>query len=143
VPVLSFKKLDAAASTPTYANPGDGGADLYALHGIVLWPGGREAVRTGIAVAIPDGYAGLVLPRSGLARKHGVTLANAPGLVDAGYRGELVCVMVNHGKDHYIVQPGDRIGQLMIVPIATHTFEEVAELPESQRGAGGFGSSGR
>ncbi len=100
-------------------------------------------VATGVAVAIPDGHAGLVTPRSGLAARHGASVVNGPGLVDSGYRGELKVILINHGSEPLVIERGDRIAQLVVVPVAIPEFEEVAELPDSQRGEGGFGSTGR
>jgi dUTP pyrophosphatase len=131
---------------PTYARPGDAGADLVASQDVVLAArGGRALVPTGVAVAIPDGHAGLVLPRSGLALRHGVTCLNAPGLIDAGYRGELLVLLVNHDPvDDYAVSRGDRIAQLVIVRVEEAMFDPVpAEgLGEATRGSGGFGHTG-
>ena len=142
VPVL---RLDPDLPLPAYARAGDAGADLVAREGVVLEAGGgRAMVPAGVAVAIPEGYAGLVLPRSGLAARHGVTVVNAPGLVDAGYRGELNVVLMNTDRDtDYEVNRGDRIAQLVIVAVETVAFEVVDELPASERGSGGFGHSGR
>jgi dUTP pyrophosphatase len=136
--------LDPDLPLPSYARAGDAGADLLARHGVVLAPGGgRAAVPTGIAIAIPAGWAGFVLPRSGLAARHGVTCANAPGLVDAGYRGELVVVLVNlDPTEAYEVHRGDRIAQLVLQRVGEATFTPVDELPASDRGEGGFGSTG-
>jgi dUTP pyrophosphatase len=142
VPVLP---LDPELPLPAYARAGDAGADLVARAGVVLKAGGgRAMVPAGVAVAIPEGYAGLVLPRSGLAARHGVTVVNSPGLVDAGYRGELTVVLLNTDPDaDYEVHRGDRIAQLVIVAVESVTFEVVEELPASERGEGGFGHSGR
>lgn len=140
---LRFKKLRDDAIIPTQAHAGDAGSDLYAVEGAVLEPGGRAKVPTGVAVAIPEGHAGLVLPRSGLAHKHGITLTNTPGLIDSGYRGELQVLMLNTDRDTaYEVKPGDRIAQLMIVAFAAPEWSEVEEFDETTRGDGGFGSSG-
>jgi dUTP pyrophosphatase len=142
---LRFQRLSEAARLPTRANEGDAGLDLYAAEAATLAPaGGRTDVGTGIAVEIPTGHAGLVLPRSGSARKHGITLSNAPGLIDAGYRGELRVLMLNTDPtEPFEVSPGDRIAQLVIVAVAPAEPVEVDELGESERGEGGFGSSGR
>lgn len=142
-PPLPVRRLDPRAVPPRRAHPGDAGLDLVAVEACELPPGGRAAVRTGLAVAIPEGHAGLVVPRSGLARRHGVTVANAPGLIDAGYRGELVVLLVNLGAEPHAVAPGDRVAQLVVVPVALGEVEEVDELPASDgRGEGGFGSTG-
>ena len=141
---LAVRRLRPDARLPLRAHPGDAGLDLVAVEACHLEPGGRAAVPTGLAVAVPEGHAGLVLPRSGLARKHGVTVANAPGLIDAGYRGELVVLLVNLGAEPFRIDAGDRIAQLVVVPVALATPVEVDELPPSDgRGAGGFGSTGR
>jgi dUTP pyrophosphatase len=140
---LPIARLDPRARLPTRAYDGDAGLDLYALEDLVLEPGARASVRTGIAVQIPDGHAGLVLPRSGLAARHGITLANAPGLVDAGYRGELRVLLLNTDRSgSFSVAAGDRIAQLVLVRVEAPEPVEVQELALSQRGAGGFGSSG-
>jgi dUTP pyrophosphatase len=138
-------RLDPDLPLPAYARTGDAGADLVAREGVVLAPrGGRAVVPTGVAVAIPHGHAGLVLPRSGLALRHGVTVLNAPGLVDSGYRGELRVLLVNTDPDDaYEVHRGDRVAQLVIVAVEEVAFSVVDALPGSQRGGGGFGHSGR
>jgi len=126
------------------AHPGDAGLDLAAAEAVTLGPGDRAAVATGWAVAIPQGMAGLVVPRSGNALRHGLTVANAPGLIDAGYRGELKVILVNLGTDPVAVATGDRIAQLVVVPVSLAAARVVDELPESDgRGDGGFGSTGR
>jgi dUTP pyrophosphatase len=139
------KVLHDDAVLPSYANDADAGCDLVAVEECTLRAGGgRSLVATGLAIAIPEGFAGLVLPRSGLASTHGVTCINAPGLIDAGYRGELRVALVNLDPDHdYVVRVGDRIAQLVVAPVASALFSVVDELPEATRGAGGFGSSGR
>ena len=140
---LRVRRLDPQARLPARAHPHDAGLDLYALADGRLDPGRRARVATGIAVQIPDGQAGLVLPRSGLAARHGVTLANAPGLVDAGYRGELRVLLLNTDPDEVFTwAAGDRIAQLVLVEVALGEILEVAELPDSARGEHGFGSSG-
>ncbi len=145
LPVLPVVRLDPDLPLPAYAHPGDAGADLIAREGCLLAAGGgRHVVPTGIAVAIPEGWAGFVLPRSGLAARHGVTCLNTPGLVDAGYRGELMVVLVNTDPvEPYEVHRGDRIAQLVLQPVGEFAFTEVDELPDSVRGMGRFGSSGR
>ncbi|HEX2506809.1 MAG TPA: dUTP diphosphatase [Miltoncostaeaceae bacterium] len=140
---LEVRVLRPGGRVPVRAHPGDAGLDLAAAEAADLAPGGRAPVGTAIAVAIPSGHAGLVLPRSGLARRHGVTLANSPGLIDAGYRGELVVTLVNLGDAPHRVEPGDRIAQLVLVPVELWEAREVEELPQSDgRGEGGFGSTG-
>ena len=140
---LRVRRLDARARLPTRAYPGDAGLDLYALEDGVLAPGERASIRTGVAVEIPEGQAGLVLPRSGLAAKHGIALVNAPGLIDAGYRGEIRVLLLNtDGSAPFVIAPGDRIAQLVLVRIETPDVVEVEELALSERGGGGFGSSG-
>lgn len=142
---LPLVRLDAGLAVPAYARTGDAGADLAAREDVVLAAaGGRAMVPTGVAVAIPEGYAGLVLPRSGLALRHGVTVLNAPGLVDAGYRGELRVLLVNTDPAaEYTVHRGDRVAQLVVVAVAQAAFAVVDALPPSDRGEGGFGHSGR
>lgn len=141
---LSFSRLAEAATAPTRAHDGDAGLDLYASEAAHIGPGERWSVGTGIAVEIPPGHAGFVLPRSGLAMKHGIALVNAPGLIDAGYRGEVRVLLLNTDPaETFRVAPGDRIAQLVIVPIALAEPVEVEALAASARGGGGFGSSGR
>lgn len=140
---LNVRRLDQRAQLPSRAHPDDAGLDLYALEGTTLAPGGRAQIHTGIAIEIPTGYAGLVLPRSGLAARHGIALVNAPGLIDAGYRGELRVLLLNTDRAcEYRVSAGDRIAQLVIAAVAPASVCEVSELTESGRGTGGFGSSG-
>jgi len=140
---LPFQRLDPTVPLPEYAHPGDAGLDLRANADAVVGPGERAMIPTGLAVAIPEGHAGLVLPRSGLASRQGLTLANAPGLIDAGYRGEIVCAVVNlDAKQSVKVARGDRIAQLVVVPFVEALPEAVDELPETSRGADGFGSTG-
>jgi dUTP pyrophosphatase len=140
---LRVRRLDPRAILPSRAHDADAGLDLRALDGLVLDPGERASVPTGIALEIPAGQAGLVLPRSGLAMRHGIALVNAPGLIDAGYRGEVRVLLLNTDRDHTAtIDAGDRIAQLVIVDVGLPEVEEVTELGPSQRGAGGFGSSG-
>jgi len=140
IPLL---RLDPELPIPAHAHPGDAGVDLCARLTTILEPGERVLIPTGIAVAIPDGFVGMVSPRSGLALRHGISLVNSPGIVDAGYRGELHVIAINHGTEAVTLNRGERIAQLVVLPFTSPGFEEVAELPESTRGAGGFGSSGR
>lgn len=143
---VPLHQLDDALPVPGYAKEGDAGADLMARTGAVLrCRGGRAVVPTGVAVAIPAGYAGLVLPRSGLAARHGLTCLNTPGLIDSGYRGELQVVLINHDPDHdYTVNRGDRIAQLVLVKVEHAAFALVEDggLEGSERGSGGFGHTG-
>ena len=139
-----IKRLDPGVPLPSYAKGGDAGADIVTAIDITLAPGERSLVPTGISIALPDGYAAFVHPRSGLAIKHGVTMVNAPGTVDAGFRGELQCIMINHDPQESITfKKGDRIAQLVIQKVERAEFVEVQNLPGSGRGTGGFGSTGR
>lgn len=141
---LRVARLKDEARLPSRAHEGDAGLDLYACEPAHLGPGERWSVGTGVAVEIPEGHAGLVLPRSGLARNHGIALVNSPGLIDSGYRGELRVLLLNTDPaETFLVEPGDRIAQLVIAPIAMPEPVEVDDLTESLRGDGGFGSSGR
>ncbi len=142
---IQVKVLHPDAVVPSYANDGDAGCDLVAVEQCALAPGGgRALVATGLSVAIPEGHGGFVLPRSGLAARHGVTCVNAPGLIDPGYRGEVKVALVNLDPyDEYVVHAGDRIAQLVVIPLDTIGFTVVAELPAASRGEGGFGSTGR
>jgi dUTP pyrophosphatase len=140
---VAVTRLRDDAILPSRAYPGDAGLDLVACDRHELGPGERGLVGTGIAVAIPDGHAGLVTPRSGLATKHGITIVNTPGVVDAGYRGELRVILHNTDPhEAFVVEPGMRIAQLVVVAVPAAELREVDELPGSERGAGGFGSSG-
>ncbi|WP_370552376.1 MULTISPECIES: dUTP diphosphatase [unclassified Conexibacter] len=138
-----MKRLHPEARVPVRAHDGDAGLDLHAVEALTLAPGARAMVPTGIAVAIPHGQAGLVLPRSGLAAKRGIALVNAPGLIDAGYRGELRVLLLNTDRDEPCeIAAGDRIAQLVLIRVELPATIEVAELDDSERGSGGFGSSG-
>lgn len=140
---LPLKTLDSHIEAPSYAYEGDAGLDLRSTESCTLKPFERASVSCGIAIAIPEGYAGLVIPRSGLAAKHGISVVNGPGLIDSGYRGEVKVVLVNFdATQEFKIEPGDRIAQLMIVAIPRIEIEQVQSLPKSQRGVGGFGSSG-
>ena len=140
---LPIRRLDPDLPTPVYAHPGDAGADLVAAADVELAPGERRLVPTGIAIALPDGYVGLVHPRSGLAHRLGVTVLNAPGTVDAGYRGEILVNLVNHDPAATVrISRGDRIAQLLVQRVERAAFHLVDELPETVRGAGGHGSTG-
>ncbi len=139
---LPVKRLHEGATLPTRAYEGDAGLDLAASERVELEPGARAVVGTGLAVAIPDGHAGFVQPRSGLAARHGIAVLNSPGLIDAGYRGELKVVLLNTDRDEpFVVEPGMRIAQLVVVPVASTQPREVSELPGSERATRGFGSS--
>jgi dUTP pyrophosphatase len=139
---LAFQRLRDDAVLPERAYDGDAGLDLAACERVELEPGARAVVGTGVAVAIPDGHAGFVQPRSGLAARHGIAVVNSPGLVDSGYRGELKVVLLNTDRvEPFVVEPGMRIAQLVVVPVATPRPVEVQELPTSERGEKGFGSS--
>ena len=139
----SVDVLISAGDIPVYAHPGDAGADLTAAEAVTLEPGARATVGTGVAIALPDGYAAFVMPRSGLAAKHGITIVNAPGTVDAGYRGEIRVTLLNTDTSvAYSVAVGDRIAQLVIIPVARARFVAVDTLPGSHRGESGFGSTG-
>ena len=139
---LPIRKLRDEAVVPVRAYDGDAGLDLSSCERVTLGPGERATVGTGLAVAIPEGYAGFVQPRSGLASRHGITIVNAPGLVDSGYRGELRVVLLNtDAVEPFVVEPGMRIAQLVVMPVTGAEPVEVEELPESERGVRGFGSS--
>ncbi|MEU5862503.1 dUTP diphosphatase [Nonomuraea sp. NPDC047529] len=139
-----IQRLDTGLPVPSYAHPGDAGADLYAAEDVELLPGERTVVGTGVAIALPDGYAAFVHPRSGLAARHGVTLVNAPGTVDAGYRGEIKVTLINtDAKEPFRLRRGDRVAQLVVQRVERAAFYEVERLPGSVRGANGFGSTGR
>lgn len=140
---LPVRRLDPAAKLPTRAYPDDAGLDLYALDEAVLEPGERASIRTGIALEIPPGQAGLVLPRSGLAMRHGISVVNAPGLIDAGYRGEVQVLLLNTDRrSPFRLAAGERIAQLVLVRVEIPAVQEIDELAVSERGAGGFGSTG-
>lgn len=142
VPV-PLRQLDPDLPLPTYAHEGDAGADLYAAVDVDLPPGGRALVPTGVAIALPPGYAGLVHPRSGLAARLGVTVLNAPGTVDSGYRGEIMVNLINHDRSETArIARGDRIAQLVVQRVEQAHFQVVQELPQTSRGAGGHGSTG-
>lgn len=137
-----FKRLDPQVAKPTTGHIGDAAVDLQCRVDVVLKPGERAAVPTGLAVAIPEGYAGFVLPRSGHARRAGIGVVNGPGLIDAGYRGEISVLLINHGDTEVVFEAGDRIAQLTILAVPNVEWVEVDDLGETPRGAGGFGSTG-
>ena len=139
---IRFKKLVPQAAVPLQAHPGDAGFDLVSRETLRIEAGGRALVHTGLAVEIPTGYEGQVRPRSGLALKHGVTVLNAPGTIDSGYRGEIGVILANFGSGSFDIGPGDRIAQLVIAPVATVKVDVAAELSKTERGEGGFGSTG-
>ncbi|MGV8886226.1 MAG: dUTP diphosphatase [Microbacteriaceae bacterium] len=141
--VKSVDVLISAGELPAYAHPGDAGADLVSIETVVLEPGQRATIGTGVAIALPDGFAAFVMPRSGLAAKHGITVVNSPGTVDAGYRGEIRVTLLNTDtSEAYSVAVGDRIAQLVIMPVSRARFIPVDTLPGSHRGESGFGSTG-
>jgi len=140
---IPARRDDASLPLPAYARAGDAGLDLRAAQPLTLEPGERGVVPTGVRLAIPEGHAGLILPRSGLALKHGITVLNAPGLIDAGYRGEIQVLLINHGAEPVTLERGERIAQLVIQPVAQARLVETERLPESTRGETGFGSTGR
>ena len=140
---ILITRLDQDVPVPSYSHPGDAGADLVAADDVVLAPGERALVHTGVAVALPDGFVGLVHPRSGLAARLGVTVLNAPGTVDAGYRGEILVNLINHDRAATVkISRGDRIAQLLVQRVERAVFSAVDELPDTVRGAGGHGSTG-
>ncbi|GAB3613333.1 dUTP diphosphatase [Humibacter ginsengisoli] len=141
--IESVDVLTTALEPPRYAHHDDAGADLCSTDAVTLNPGERATVGTGVAIALPDGYVAFVVPRSGLAARHGITIVNAPGTVDAGYRGEIRVTLLNtDARTAYTIAPGDRIAQLVLMPVTRATFISVDDLPESARGANGFGSTG-
>ena len=140
---VSLLQLDPGLDPPSYAHPGDAGADLRCVEDFVLEPGQRRLVGTGVAIALPEGFAAFVHPRSGLAARHGITLLNSPGTVDAGYRGEIKVCLLNTDREQPVrFTRGDRIAQLVVQPVSTAAFVPVSELPTSSRGIGGHGSTG-
>ena len=139
----AIEVLISSGQVPEYAHPGDAGADLHAAEAVTLAPGQRMAVGTGVSIALPDGYVAFVVPRSGLALKHGITIVNTPGTVDAGYRGEIRVILLNTDRsESYSVEIGDRIAQIVVQPVVRVRFVEVERLPGSHRAEGGFGSTG-
>ncbi|MET1005651.1 MAG: dUTP diphosphatase [Propionibacteriaceae bacterium] len=140
---ILLQQLDPGLALPSYAHPGDAGADLCSAEDFTLAPGERRLVSTGVAVAVPDGYAAFVHPRSGIAARHGVSIVNTPGTVDAGYRGEIKVCLVNTDRSESVTfSRGDRIAQLVVQPVSRATFVPVSQLPDSSRGVGGYGSTG-
>ena len=139
---VAFKRLADEAVLPAYAHPGDAGMDLCSVQSLVIPPGGRALVPTGLAMALPSGYEAQVRPRSGLALKRGVTVLNTPGTIDEGYRGEVGVVLANFGDTDFVVEKGDRIAQMVIAPVTRAEIVEVSQVDETDRGTGGFGSTG-
>jgi len=139
---IKVRLLSGGARLPARAHPDDAGADLHAVECVIIPPGERRDVGTGLALSIPCGYAGLVMPRSGLSFRNGIMIVNSPGLIDAGYRGEVRVCLYNSGSEDFVVEPGDRIAQLVIQVVATPAFQEAASLDPTPRGARGFGSTG-
>ena len=138
-----LRRLDPELEAPGYAHPGDAGADLRSRESFLLAPGERRLVPTGVAIAVPDGHAAFVHPRSGLAARYGISIVNAPGTIDAGYRGEVCVCLVNTDRETAVrISRGDRIAQLVLQPVSRAVFVDVTELPDSSRGAGGYGSTG-
>lgn len=140
---VQITKIKDNAVIPKYAHKGDAGVDLYACEEYMLKPGDRILVSTGIKIAVPEGYEAQVRPRSGLALKHGISICNTPGTIDSGYRGEVRVILINHGKDEFMVEEGMRIAQMIINKVEEVEFEEVDELDETTRGEGGFGHTGK
>ena len=139
---LGVRRLHPEARLPLRAHEDDAGHDLHAVETLTIAPGERALVATGLAIELPEGHAGLVVPRSGLAARHGISVVNAPGLIDAGYRGEVKVILLNTGSEPFAVGVGDRIAQLVVAPVAAPEIVEVDELGATVRGAGGFGSTG-
>ena len=140
--LLKVKKLAEDAVLPQYAHPGDAGADLFANEDVILPAGGSGMIKTGISIELPAGIEAQVRPRSGLAAKHAVTVLNAPGTIDEGYRGEVCVILINHGEESFMIEKGMKIAQMVVKPVITVEVEEVEELSDTQRGDGGFGSTG-
>lgn len=140
---VGFKRIHPDAELPGYAHEGDAGMDLKSVEDVVLPPGGRVLVHTGLVMELPSGYEAQVRPRSGLALRHGVTVLNTPGTVDAGYRGEIGVILANFGSDGYAVKKGDKVAQMVIAPVTRADVAEVSSVDETERGGGGFGSTGK
>ena len=138
---LKIKKVEEV-KTPSYANPGDAGLDLYSAESVVLKPGERKVVSSGIKIAVPDGYEAQVRPKSGLAAKHGISVVNTPGTVDSGYRGVVGVILINHGTEDFSIEKNSKIAQMIINKVERADIEEVDDLDDTKRGEGGFGSSG-
>ena len=140
--LLKVRKIHPKAKVPVYAHPGDAGLDLFSIERAVIAPGCSKLIHTGIVIELPEGTEAQVRPRSGLALKHQITLLNSPGTIDEGYRGEVGVIMINHGKNDFVVEEGMKIAQMVIQPVLRVSIEETVELSESSRGTGGFGSTG-
>ena len=140
--ILKVKRLAEGAQLPHYAHPGDAGLDLFSNESAALDPGQSRLVRTGISVELPENTEGEVRPRSGLALKHAITVLNSPGTIDAGYRGEVGVILINHGRERFVIEKGMKIAQLLVKPVIMAEVKEVGELSETRRGQGGFGSTG-
>ena len=140
---IKFKKTNKHAVAPTYAKEGDCGCDLYAIEDITIIPGQRKLVDTGIAIELPLGFEAQIRPRSGNSWKHGITVLNTPGTIDCGYRNSIKVMLINHGDDYFVIKRGDRIAQMKFSPVYTGVFVETEELSSTERGTGGFGSTGR
>lgn len=140
---VKILKTDSELPTPKYAHEGDAGMDLYSAEELVLKPGEHRLVQTGINIAVPEGYEMQVRPRSGLAYKHGISVVNAPGTIDAQYRGPVGVILINHGKEDFDIKKGERIAQMVLNKFESFDFEEVENLDETERGEGGFGSTGK
>jgi len=139
---IEIKKLSEKAIIPVYQNPGDAGLDLCSIEEYSLHPNETKLIKTGLAISLPDGIEAQIRPRSGLALKHSITVLNTPGTIDSGYRGEVSIILINHGKETFYITPGMRIAQMVIAPVLRAEIEEVESLDETQRGTGGFGSTG-
>lgn len=140
---VRFKKINPEATMPAYAHPGDAGLDVRSVEDLTIQPGKRALVKTGLVVELPDGFEAQVRPRSGLALKFGVTVLNSPGTIDSGYRGEIGVILVNHGDEPFAVRKGDRIAQIVIASVVRADILEVADVDSTERGEGGFGSTGK
>ena len=139
---VKFRKIDPAATIPSYAHPGDAGMDIRSIEDLVIDPGARKLVRTGLVMMLPPGYEAQVRPRSGLALKNGVTVLNTPGTIDEGYRGEVGVVLANFGSEPFRIEKGSKIAQIVVAPCTRAEIEETVEIDSTERGEGGFGSTG-
>ena len=139
---VKFRRIDPSAELPTYAHPGDAGMDIRSIEDLVIDPGARKLVRTGLVMMLPSGYEAQVRPRSGLALKNGVTVLNTPGTIDEGYRGEVGVVLANFGSEPFRIEKGSKIAQIVVAPCTRAEIEETVEIDSTERGEGGFGSTG-